>query len=47
MTIPTLGRIPFLLHRLGHRLYARGLVGSPKFQIYIPKKKPKKIESET
>ena len=43
--IPTLGRIPFLLGRLGKRLHKRGLVDNAKFKMWKPQ--PLKLESES
>lgn len=43
--IPTLGRIPFALIRIGRRLHRKNLVGNPKFAVHKPK--PAVIESES
>lgn len=36
----TLGQIPFLMIQLGRRLYAKGLVGNPRFKIHKPDENP-------
>lgn len=45
--VPTLGSIPFLLIKLGERLYLRGLVSNPKFAVHKPEPKVERPEFES